>query len=281
MRPFHSLRVAPVLALLISACAAPGTDAEMSTPVDQPAPADQATIVESPPQPTTPVGYDDTPMLPGMTWRVHDKNRPVPAVVTPGLAGSPPSDAVVLFDGSDTDGFTGGPWDVVDGALVVNGTGDIFSVEQFGDVQLHIEWASPAGADSESQGRGNSGVFFFGRYEVQVLDSWGNRSYADGQAGALYGQYPPDVNACRGPGVWQTYDIAFTAPRFKGDRLVSPARVTVFHNGVLIHNARAMLGPTAHKSVPTYTPHEAAGSIKLQDHGNPVRYRNIWARRLD
>lgn len=241
----------------------------------------QDAIVPSPPQPDTPVGYDDTPVLPDSDWRVHDKNRPVPPVVTPGREGSPPSDAVVLFDGSGTDAWEGGPWEIVDGALQVNGTGDVRTRERFGDVQLHIEWASPADADSESQGRGNSGVFFMERYEVQVLDSWGNRSYADGQAGALYGQYPPDVNACRGPGVWQTYDIAFTAPRFDGDQLVSPARVTVFHNGVLIHHARELMGPTAHRSLPKYTAHEAAGPIKLQDHGNPVRYRNIWARRLD
>jgi hypothetical protein len=226
------------------------------------------------------VGYTDTPMLPGQTWRVHDAARPNPPAVTPGAASGPPSDAIVLFGGAGTDAWSGGPWDVVDGALVVNGKGALATKERFGDVQLHLEWASPADVQGESQGRGNSGVFLMGRYEVQVLDSYDNKTYADGQAAALYGQFPPLVNACRKPGEWQSYDIVFEAPRFDGEELVKPARVTVFQNGVLVQHAREFLGATAHRTVAKYAAHAAEEPIELQDHGNPVRYRNIWVRRL-
>jgi len=226
------------------------------------------------------VGYTDTPVLPGQTWRVHDAERPNPPVIAPGTNGAPPSDAVVLFDGTSTDAWSGGPWAIEDGAMVVNGTGQIQTKESFGDVQLHLEWATPAEAEGESQGRSNSGVFLMGRYEVQILDSFENRTYADGQAAAMYGQYPPAVNACRAPGEWQAYDIVFEAPRFEGDEVVEPARVTVFHNGVLVHHAREFLGATAHRTVPKYAPHAAELPLALQDHGNPVRFRNVWARRL-
>lgn len=235
-------------------------------------------------------GYTDTPVIPGQTWRVHDSERPYPPVVDPGPAGDPvpvPSDAVVLFGGakSDLERWTSGGkearWEVEDGVLRVNGTGDIHTRAEFGDCQLHVEWAAPTEVKGTSQGRGNSGVFFFGRYEVQVLDSYENLTYADGQAAALYGQFPPDVNACRKPGEWQTYDIVFRAPRFDGDgKLLSPAIVTVIHNGILVHDHRALNGPTSHRSAAGYTAHGPTGAIKLQDHGNPVRYRNIWLRRL-
>ncbi|MGE0143994.1 MAG: family 16 glycoside hydrolase [Planctomycetota bacterium] len=235
-------------------------------------------------------GYTDTPIIPGQKWRVHDPERPYPPVVDPGPATGPapvPADAVVLFGGAAEhlarwrSGNGDARWEVVDGAMQVNGTGDIHSKETFGDCQLHVEWATPAEVRGESQGRGNSGVFFFGRYEVQVLDSHGNATYPDGQAAALYGQFPPDFNACRAPGEWQTYDIIFRAPRFNDDgSLQSPAIVTVFHNGILVHDHRAMLGPSGHRSVPKYSRHAAEGPIKLQDHGNPVRFRSIWARRL-
>jgi hypothetical protein len=225
------------------------------------------------------VGYDDTPQLPGQRYRVHDSRRVPPPVVTPGEAGAPPSDAIVLFDGEDLSEWEGGPWRLVDGAMVVNGTGSIRTRRSFGDCQLHLEWAAPAEVVSESQGRGNSGVILQGRYEVQVLDSHENVTYADGQAAALYGQYPPLRNASRPPGEWQTYDILFEAPEFEGDRCVSPARVTVLHNGVAVHHAQPLIGAVAHRAVGTYAPHGPAPLV-LQDHGNPVRYRNVWIREL-
>jgi hypothetical protein len=231
-----------------------------------------------------PVGYSDTPMLPGQKWRVHDIDRPMPAVVTPGVGSAPPNDAVVLFDGRDLSQWKSGDkpaaWKVEGGYAEVNGTGNIETRERFGDCQLHLEWASPANAESNSQGRGNSGVFLMGRYEIQVLDSFENRTYSDGSAASLYGQFPPLVNACRPPGEWQSYDILFRAPRFEGERLVSPGMVTVLHNGVVVHHAQEFLGGTRHREVATYASHPPTGPIALQDHGNPVRYRNIWVRKL-
>lgn len=231
------------------------------------------------------VGYDDTPRLPGSQWRVHDRERPSPVVVELGNGSAAPSDAVVLFDGTDLASWTGSgdggaQWDIVDGAMVVNGTGGIQTRESFGDCQLHIEWATPAEVVGSSQGRGNSGVFLMGRYELQVLDSWDNVTYADGQAAALYGQTPPLVNVCRKPGEWQSYDVIFRAPQFEGDDLKSPAVITVFHNGIVVHHAKEYLGPTSHRSLPSYRPHEERSPLSLQDHGNPVRYRNIWIRSL-
>ena len=231
-----------------------------------------------------PAGYKDTPLIPGTSWHVHDSDRPAPSVVSPGANGAPPSDAIVLFDGRDVSPWKSGAktsgWKVVDGAMEVNGTGSVESVESFGDVQLHLEFATPMKVEGAGQGRGNSGVFFMGRYEVQILDSYENRTYADGQAAALYGQRPPLVNACRKPGEWQTYDMVFRAPRWDGEKLLSPARVTVLHNGVLVHDAQEFLGATAHRAVAQYSKHADALPIALQDHGNPIRFRNIWARRL-
>lgn len=237
------------------------------------------------------VGYSDTPQIPGQRWKVHDIDRPNPPVVDPGPAGEPapaPSDAIVLFDGSGldawqtADGASAG-WTILpEGAMEVKaGTGDILTKRHFGDCQLHVEWASPAEPVGESQQRGNSGVFFFGRYEIQVLDSYENTTYADGQAASLYGQYPPDVNASRAPGEWQTFDIIFEAPRFDNQgKLVRPAYATVLHNGVVVHNHRELIGATGHRTVGEYSAHEPEGPIKLQDHGNPVRFRNIWVRPL-
>ncbi|MFT5051201.1 MAG: hypothetical protein ACI8QZ_002611 [Chlamydiales bacterium] len=226
-----------------------------------------------------PVGYDDTPLLPDSKWRVHDSQRPRPQVVTPGDRTSAPSDAIVLFDGKDLSAWEGGSWTVADGHMEVSGTGPIQTKEHFEDCQLHLEWAAPAKVESESQGRGNSGVFLMGRYEVQVLDSFENESYADGQAAALYGQYPPLVNACRRPGEWQTYDIIFEAPRFDGETLLQPAHVTLIHNGIVVHHRRPMIGSTTHRAVATYSPH-GPGPIQLQEHGSAVRFRNIWVRPL-
>jgi hypothetical protein len=182
------------------------------------------------------LGYEDTPFLPGQKWRVHDSKRPQPPVVTPAsIPGNPPSDAVVLFDGKDLSkwrsAWTGGParWKVENGYMeIVPGTGDIQTVEEFGDCQLHIEWMIPEDVKGSGQGRGNSGIFLMGRYEIQVLDSYENQTYADGMAAAIYGQYPPLVNACRKPGEWQTYDIIWIAPRFRG-RKIGPSRLPNAH----------------------------------------------------
>jgi len=215
-------------------------------------------------------------------WAVHDPERPVPAVVEPG---PPPSDAIVLFDGKSLAAFQndkGGDagWAIEDGALVVNGTGGIQTRAGFGSCQLHLEWATPAKVEGKDQGRGNSGVFLMSRYEVQVLDSYDNRTYADGQAAAVYGQNPPLVNACRKPGQWQTYDIIFHRPKFEGGKLVAPATVTVLHNGILVQDHFAIRGSTAHKTEAKYAAHGDQAPLALQDHGNPVRYRNLWLRRL-
>ena len=223
-------------------------------------------------------------------WDIHDMNRPIPPVVDPGPAGPPapaPSDAVVLFDGKDLapwEDMKGNPagWKVADRFMeVVAKTGSIRTKKGFGDCQLHIEWATPAVVAGEDQGRGNSGVFLMDSYEVQILDSYNNRTYADGQAASIYGQFPPLVNACRPPGEWQSYDIVFHAPRFGPDgSLLKPARMTIFHNGILVHDNAELTGPTAHKARPPYKAHPDKLPISLQDHGNPTRYRNIWLREL-
>jgi len=241
------------------------------------------------------LGYTDTPLVPGQKWHVHDRSRPHPPVVTPPMPPrehppAPPSDAVVLFDGTDLNGWTTrrkgksrpAGWKVEDGyAEVVPGGGGIWSKQEFGDCQIHLEWAAPTPPNGRAQGRGNSGVFLMGRYEVQVLDNYQNPTYADGHAGAVYGQHPPMANACRPPGQWQTYDIVFEAPRFADDRLERPAYVTVFHNGVLVQAHTEILGPTRWRKAPKYHPHPPKGPLMLQEHGNPVRYRNVWVRPLE
>lgn len=212
-----------------------------------------------------------------------------PPVITPGKScGEPPSDAVVIFDGksldnfvSDRDGTSPAQWDIVDGAMQVKaGAGGIRTKQKFGDCQLHIEWATPAEVKGEGQGRGNSGIFLSERYEVQVLDSYNNKTYANGQAGALYKQHAPLVNASRKPGEWQTYDIIYHAPAFDEDgKLLKRARITVLHNGVLIQDNVELMGFTYHDRPAAYIAH-GPGSLYLQDHGNPVRFRNIWIRPL-
>ena len=239
-----------------------------------------------------PVGYEDTPMLPGGKWHVHDGRRPQPTVVTPGTfstqqaPGQPPSDAIVLFGGKDLSAWQalkGGAarWKVEDGYFqVVPGTGDIVTRQKFGPVQLHLEWSEPTPARGSSQGRGNSGVFLQGQYEVQVLDNYHNITYPDGQAGAIYGQHPPLANACRPPGEWQTYDIAFTPAIWQGGEVAMPAYVTVFQNGVLVQNHTEIWGSTGHRIFPHYVDNGPTGPLRLQDHHNKVRYRDVWIRDL-
>jgi hypothetical protein len=240
------------------------------------------------------IGYEDTPVLPGQPYKVHDCDRPQPRIVKPGTAGTqakpgkPPKDAVVLFDGTSLDGWvskrdgvTPAAWKLENGYMeVMPGTGDIVSKAQFGDCQLHVEWAAPVVIKGESQGRGNSGVFLMGQYEIQVLDCYRNPTYSDGTTAAIYGQWPPLVNACRKPGLWQTYDIIWIAPRFEGEALKSPARVTVLHNGIVVHHDQVLMGPCRHRELSSYKAHAPVGPLGLQDHGDLVRYRNIWYREL-
>ncbi len=235
-------------------------------------------------------GYTDTPILPGQAWHVHDSNRPHPNMVKPGkVCGAPPSDAAVLFDGSDLSRWMqrqGGKevdakWKVKDGYFeVAPGTGSLITREKFGDVQLHIEWMEPLDIKGRDQDRGNSGVLLMDRYEIQVLESYSNVTYADGQAGALYGQWPPLVNPMRPQGEWQAYDIVFEAPKFEGEKLVRRAFATVFFNGVLVHLRKEILGTMVHREVAKYSPHADEEPLSLQDHGHKVRYRNAWIRRL-
>jgi len=223
----------------------------------------------------------------------HARDCPAPPVIKVGPPGPPvppPSDAIVLFDGHDLSqwqGGNGGPakWIVRDGYTeVAPGAGAIQTVKGFGDVQLHVEWMAPNPPKGSDQDRGNSGVFLMGRYEVQVLDSYGNVTYPDGQAAAVYGQYPPLVNASRPPGEWQSYDIVFHRPRFGAPpdgALQRPASFTVLHNGVLVQDHVIPTGPTAHQRRPPYAAHPDRLPIMLQDHEHPVRYRNIWVRELE
>ena len=229
----------------------------------------------------------------GQKWKIHDKERPLPPVVDPGSystqekIGKAPSDATVLFDGKDLSQWemaNGDPpkWKLGKGYMeVVPETGTIRTKQGFGDCQLHIEWAAPAKVVGKGQGRGNSGVFLMGIYEVQVLDSYENETYADGQAAAVYGQYPPLVNACQPPGEWQSYDIIWHRPRFnESGKLLSAARVTVLHNGILVQDNVTLTGPTENKARPPYKTHLDKLSLTIQDHGNPVQYRNIWIKEL-
>lgn len=212
--------------------------------------------------------------LSGIEWKE-------PPIIEPGDNDTPPSDAVVLFGGKDLSKWNGGDkWPVKDG-VAFSGEGMITSKDEFGDCQVHIEWSAPTPASGEGQGRGNSGVFLMGRYELQVLDSFENDTYFDGQASAIYKQTPPMVNAMRRPGEWNTYDILWTAPRFNEDgSLKSPAAMTVLHNGVATLNNFELLGDTPYHRPPHYEAHGEKGPISLQDHGNPVRFRNIWVREL-
>lgn len=209
-----------------------------------------------------------------------------PPIITPGTAGSPPSDAIVLFDGKDLSKWSdmkGGEtkWVVEKGDMIsVKGAGYVRTKDEFGDFQLHVEWATPSEVHGDGQGRGNSGVFLHGKYEVQVLDSYDNKTYFHGQAGAVYKQHAPLVNCCRPPGQWQTYDIIFHGPHFEGGKLTLPANVTVIQNGVLVQDHVTILGDTSHDKPAKYSPYSGKGPIAFQDHGNPVHFRNVWLRPL-
>jgi len=212
--------------------------------------------------------------------------EPIPPVVTPGQGTAPPSDAIVLFDGTDFSNWVDRKgetpkWEIKDDAMtVVKKAGAVYTKQKFGDCQLHIEFRTPAIIKGKSQGRGNSGIFLQNRYELQVLDSYENITYSNGQCGSIYKQHIPLVNVCQKPGEWQSYDIIFTAPRFNKDRiLIAPARMTVLQNGVLIQNNVEIKGNTVYRGFPSYKAHGKA-PIQLQDHGNPVSYRNIWIREL-
>lgn len=229
-------------------------------------------------------------------WAIHDRNRPQPRLITPGTAstadvpGKPPSDAVILFDGTEaslakweSDSKEGGPtkWIVKDGAMeCVPKSGYVKTREQLGDIQLHVEWAAPKNVQGDSQGRGNSGIFLMGLVEVQVLDNYNNPTYADGFATSVYGVNPPIVNALRAPGEYQVIDIIFRRPLYDGDKVIDPGYVTVFCNGVLVQDHTPLEGPTGHMRRTSPKAFPSKGPLKLQDHGNPVRFRNIWYRDL-
>jgi len=234
-------------------------------------------------------GYTDTPLIPDSTWRVHDQARPLPRIVAPGIGDlgvTPPKDAIVLFDGSNLD-----QWARTDGEPIGDGihegsfnimkTGQLRTKQEFGDLQLHIEWRTPnieEGFDRMNQG--NSGVFLMGLFEIQIIESKASYIYADGNAGALYGQFPPLVNPARNPLEWQSFDIFFTAPRFEGNTLKAPAMVTVLYNGVLVQNNQPILGVSRHRDVPGDYPVKEKGWLMLQNHNSPVEFRNVWIRSL-
>lgn len=234
-----------------------------------------------------PPGYRDTPQLPGQSWKVHDIDRPRPARVTGSVVATPPpSDAIVLFDGKNLDKWNSyrrgqqldPQWKVESGVLTVAGRGDLVTKDQFGDLQLHLEWKP--GLVKCGQNRGNSGVILMGRYEIQVLESYDNETYADGQAASIYGQFPPLKNATSPANEWNSYDIFFKAPKFEDGKLVSPPVVTVVHNGVMVHHAQAFIGQMAHRIHKAFEAHGPEAPIVLQNHNEPTSFRNIWVRRI-
>ena len=297
VRRLSAAAAGAVIAIAIGATDAQQAQAPAQTPPAQTAPAQPAARGNQ--ADTGPVrdannaiiGFTKLAEIPGTPWRIHDAARPHPRVITPGATpGAPPSDAIILFDGKDLSKWahskqgqlTDATWPVKEGYFETGaGSGSIVTREKFGDVQLHVEFATPASGRGFSQDRGNSGVRFMDRYEVQVLDSYENVTYADGQAAAIYGEYPPLVNVARKPGEWQTYDIVFEAPKFNGTTLVAPAYITVFWNGVLVQHRRPVMGSTSATTTQhAYTPHDPELPLALQDHAHPVRYRNLWIRRL-
>ncbi|GAA5125167.1 DUF1080 domain-containing protein [Luteolibacter yonseiensis] len=226
-------------------------------------------------------GYPDGPKLPGVPYVVHDPARPQPRIIeTAGaVVVKPPSDAIVLFDGKSLDAWTPG-WKIQDGSMVAADR-DIQSKQSFGAVQMHFEWRLPKDRKVDGQGGGNSGVFMMGLYEVQVLQSNNNKTYPDGQAGSLYGQLPPLVNATSPQGDWNSYDITFVPPVYEDGKVTTPAKITIFHNGVCVQNGESYLGPTEHRKLASYpAKHPETAPLKLQFHGDPMEYRNMWIRPL-
>ena len=230
-------------------------------------------------------GYDTTPLITREGYHVHQGDRPLPARVQPnpsfeGEGPRAPTDATVLFEGSSTDQFQDNEWHVKDGQLIAT-TGSLVTKQSYGDFQMHVEWRTPDPALATTTGNiGNSGLYIMGLYELQIYDSYSSRVYADGSAGAVYGQTPPLVNVSRPPHAWQTYDIIFHAPIFQDDKLVKAAFITVLHNGILVQNHTEILGPTKHKTAQAYKAHAPRLPTTFQAHGSPVAFRNIWIREL-
>ncbi len=231
-------------------------------------------------------GYKETPIQPWSEWHVHDPDRPAPKKIDPGCPGSceqagpAPSDAVVLFDGIDLSQWHDSEWKVENGVALAIGP-PLVSKQEFGSCQLHVEWQTPDPPVGREMDRGNNGVVLMGEFEVQIFDSYNTKIYPDGQAASIYGQTPPAVNACRAPGKWQSFDIVFFAPRFDGEKVVRPARMTVFHNGILVHHNQEIYGETLHVRLPAYKVGKERGPLVLASHSNPVRFRNIWLRPLE
>jgi len=227
-------------------------------------------------------GYHDTPVQPWSGYRVHDTDRPAPARVVPGpfaMSAPAPADAIVLFNGHDLSQFASNNWRVVDGCIEAT-AGNLATRDYCGDCQIHLEWMMPTNFSGHLFDRGNNGVLLMGVYEIQIYDSFNEKLYADGQCAAIYGQTPPLVNVCRPPGQWQTYDIIFTAPQLVGETLVAPAYVTVIHNGVIVQNHQEIYGATAHRELPDNELKLSRGPLALAGHNCPVRFRNLWLRRL-
>ena len=230
-------------------------------------------------------GYKDTPIQPWSGWHVRDPDQPAPRKVDPGRpgaqtqAGTAPSDALVLFDGKDLSQWQDSDWRIDRGEAVAMRR-PLVTRQEFGDCQLHVEWQTPDPPVGREMDRGNNGVMLMGMFEVQIFDSYHVKIYPDGQAASIYAQTPPAVNACRKPGQWQSYDIVFFAPRFAEGKLAEPARITVFHNGVLVHHHQEIYGESLHARLPEYTPGKQRGPLVLAAHNNPVRFRNIWIRPL-
>ena len=272
--------VVTILAAALAGCRTANEPAQKAQAA-QPKPKIQEIVIDGV------AGFQDTPMQPGGKWHVHDPARPQPPIVTPGTfsaLAAPPSDAVVLFDGKDLsqwrDKTTGGPapWKIEDGVMVA-AKDDIVTTNEFGDMQLHVEFCEPEPGEHAGQDRGNSGVFLMGRYEIQVLDCYHNKTYADGATAAIYGQHPPLANACLPPGEWQTYDIIFNVPHFNDQGgVTTPGYVTVIYNGVVVQNHQAIRGDTNWRVPGKYIAHGPTGPLALQFHSHPVRFRNIWVR---